>query len=127
MKTNVLLIRINKPITDVFRFCITPPNSTRWIGHCIGEETSDWPVQVGIIYTLHYDNGTMSKVTVSDIKENEYIEWVSQDKNYHCRYSFKSIDNKMTELEYSEWVEEGEIDSPFELNILEKLKRVLEK
>ena len=59
------------------------------------------------------------------IKEDEYVEWVSEDGNYHCRYNFRAINNT-TELEYRERVGVGEITGAFTKEILEKLKKVIE-
>ena len=126
MKSNKLTIRINKPIQKVFMFTITPPNSTRWINDVISEETNELPVKEGTVYTLQTKEGTFSELTITDIKSNEFVEWISKDKNYHCRYTFKIIDKNISELEYAEWVAEGQIDEPFTLEVLEKLKLVLE-
>jgi len=126
MKRNKLNIRINKPVHTVFTFTITPPNSTLWTSSLVKEETNEWPIRIGTIYKLQNKNGEDSEVVVTAIKENEYVEWISKDRNYHCRYTFKSIDENDSELEYYEWVDKGDLEEPFTLNILEKLKSVLE-
>ncbi len=126
MKVNKLTVSISRLVKDVFSFVITPPNSTRWIPGVIKEKTSELPIRIGTIYHLTNKQGKVSAVTVRDIKENEMVEWVSQDKNYHCRYILKSLGESKTEFEYSEWVDGGEIKEPFTIDVLEKLKRVLE-
>ncbi len=127
MKDNKLTIRINKPVHEVYLFTITPPNSTQWIPSVVKEEINEWPVKRETVYTLQTKEGTFSEVTVADIKSDEFIEWISKDRNYHCRYSFKPINENMTELEYYEWIDDGELKEPFTLKILQKLKSVLEK
>ncbi len=127
MENNKLIIRINKPIQEVFAFAITPPNSALWIPSVDKEETNEWPIRIGTIYKLQNNKGELSEVIVVNLRENEIVEWISKDKNYHCRYTFKIIDNNISELEYAEWVDEGQIDKPFTLEVLEKLKFVLEK
>lgn len=126
MKNNKLTIQINKLVREVFAFTITPPNSTLWINSIDKEETNEWPIRVGTIYKLQDNKGEYSKVIVTAIKENEIVEWVSKNKNYHCRYTYRSIDKNSTELEYFEWVDNGELDEPFDLKVLEKLKATIE-
>lgn len=126
MKENKLEIQINKPILVVYQFCITPPNSTLWIPGVVKEETSELPIKVGTIYFLTNGNDEISKVTMVDLKENEYIEWVSEDKNYHCSYTLKPISDNETEMIYREYVDNGEIEGPFTQEVLNKLKSVVE-
>lgn len=126
MKENRLIIKINKSVGDLFAFTTTPPNSTLWIPSVIKEETSEWPVGLGTIYRLQDEKGEISEVTITAIKENERVEWVSKDKTYHCRYLFKPLDKNSTEFEYIEWVDKGDIKDPFTIEILEKLKSAIE-
>jgi len=126
MKDNKLVIQINKSVEEIFTFVTTPPNSTRWIDSIAREETNEWPVRVGTIYKLWDENGKSSDMTVTAIKNNELVEWISEDKNYHCRYIFKTINEKLSEFEYFEWVDKGLIENPFTQNTLEKLKTVME-
>lgn len=124
MQSNRFSIVINKPVTDVFAFTVTPPNSTRWIPGVIGEEASPWPLQIGTVYKLQDRSGGYSEVTVSGLQEMEYIEWTSG--NYHCRYTYKVIDPRTTEMDYYEWVDQGEIIEPFTQATLLKLKQIVE-
>lgn len=126
MKVNKLEIQINKPVSIVYQFCITPPNSIKWIPGVVKEETSELPIKVGTIYFLTDENGEISKVTVVSLKENEYIEWISEDNNYHCSYSLKPINENRTEMIYREYVDNGEIEGPFTQEVLIKLKSVVE-
>lgn len=127
MKTNKLVIKINQPKEKVFEFTTTPPNSSLWISGVVKEEVTEWPIKVGTIYKLTDNLGNISKVKVNKVKKNELIEWISKDKNYHCKYIFKEATNEESILEYYEWVDEGEIENPFNQKILKKLKSVLEK
>lgn len=126
MKSNKLKIQINKPLHEVFLFTITPPNSTKWIPFVIKEETNEWPIKKRTVYKLTNEKGNISEVTVTDIKEDIYVEWISKENNYHCQYTFRSINKDITEFEYYEWVDKGELDEPFTFNTLQKLKLALE-
>lgn len=127
MLDNKLTIKINKPIAEVFGFTITPPNSTRWIPSIISEETNEWPIKSGTVYKLQNKNGEYFEIIVATVEENEMVEWVAKDRRYHCRYIYKSLGKNITELEYYEWVDRGELNEPFTIEILEKLKEILEK
>ena len=127
MKSKRLTIQINKPINDVFKFTITPPNSTLWIDGVVEEKTNEWPVRVGTVYKLKNKKGEYSEVSVNTIIENKVVEWISKDQNYHCRYTFRSLNKNLTELKYFEWVDKGNLEDPFTLEIFQKLKVVLEQ
>lgn len=126
MKNNKLTIQINKSVAEIFEFTITPPNSTKWIPNIVKEEINEWPIRIGTIYKLQDNKGEWTEVVVENLKKDEFVEWASKDKNYHCRYLFKTIKNGISELAYTEWVNKGQINEPFTMNILGKLKLVLE-
>ncbi len=110
MKSNTLTIQISKPVEDVFLFTITPPNSTRWITSINKETTNEWPIRRGTKYQLYNNQGEKFEVIVADIQENELVEWVSKDHNYHCKYTYQVISKNVSKLTYHEWVDNGEID-----------------
>lgn len=123
MSENKLVIKINKPLTEVFAFCITPPKAKLWVPNIIDEKTSEWPVKIGTVYTEYKADKVSFNIIVVDYKENAYIEWKTEDDNYHVRYTFTPIDQNTTQLEY---VESGDVDKPFTQEVLEKMKQVLE-
>lgn len=126
MKSNKLIIQINKSVDEIFDFVITPPNLTLWIKSIANEETNEWPIKIGTIYKLWDEKGNINEMIVVDINNNEMVEWISNDQNYHCRYIFKNINKDISEFEYYEWTDEGELKEPFTIDILEKLKFVIE-
>lgn len=126
MKNNKLVVEIKQPVDKVFKFTITPPNSAKWIPGVVEEKTNEWPIRIGTVYKLTDKDGGHSEVIVSDLKKNRMIEWTTKDKNYHCRYTYKPMNENTTKLEYYEWVEKGNIEKPFTASVLDKLKEVLE-
>lgn len=123
MDTNKLTVIISKPIAEVFAFSITPPKAKLWVPGIINETTSEWPAKVGTVYTEYKSNNTSFNIIVADYKENDYIEWMTEDGNYHVRYIFTPIDQNATQLDY---VETGDVTEPFTQEVLEKLKQVIE-
>ncbi len=123
MEYNKLTIIIKKPLAEVFAFCITPPKAKLWVPNIIDEKTNESPIKVGTVYTEYKDDKTSFNIIVTDYRENDYIEWKTEDGNYHVRYTFTSIDQNTTQLEY---VETGNVDEPFTQEVLEKLKVVIE-
>ena len=123
MKHNKLTVVINKPLAAVFAFCITPPKAKLWVPGIVNETTNEWPAKVGTVYTEYKDDNTSFNIIVTDYKENDYIEWKTEDGNYHVRYTFTPVDQNKTQLDY---VETGEVIEPFTQDILKKLKRVIE-
>ena len=123
MQENKLVIHIDKPLEEVFAFCITPPKAKLWVPHVIDEKTNEWPVKIGTVYTEYKDDNTSFNIIVTDYKENDYIEWKTENDDYRVRYTFTLIDQNTTQLTY---VESGEVDKPFTQEVMEKLKKVSE-
>lgn len=88
---NKLHIVIHKPLPEVFAFCITPPKAKLWVSGIIDETTNEWPVKVDTVYTEYKSDGTSFNIIVTDYNENAYIEWRTENNNYHVRYTFASI------------------------------------
>jgi len=126
MKSEKLTIRINKPIEEVFAFPLNPKNTPLWIDSIVKEVTNEWPIKVGSIYRNKNKKGEWFELRLVALKENKMFEMVSKDNNYHVKYTFKAVDEKTTKLEYYEWVKKGDLDEPFTMEILEKLKSVVE-
>lgn len=127
MTTCKLTIQINRPVTEVFQFTLDPNNTPLWVDSIVKEEVNMTPPRVGAIYRNVNKAGVWSEYLVTKYDENKLFEFVASDKNYHVQYTFTSLNSNSCELEYLEWVERGQLDEPFTIGVLQKLKQSMEK
>jgi hypothetical protein len=127
MKTNKLTIRINKPISQVFDFTINPNNTPLWIDFIASESINKDEITLGVHYTNTDKEGNTNTYELSAFEKDSVFELRSVSSDYVVRYTYTSISENETELEYFEWVESGELTSPFPMSAMEKLKEVMEK
>ncbi|MCX6764647.1 MAG: SRPBCC family protein [Candidatus Nealsonbacteria bacterium] len=126
MKNNKLTVKINKLAHEVFTFTLNPENTPSWISSIAKEEVNEKPTKIGTVYRNQNQNGKWSEYTVTAYEENKLFIFTSGDGNYSVRYTFTPIDGNATEVEYYEWVNQGELKEPFAIEVLDKLKSLLE-
>lgn len=127
MKTNKLTIHINRPISEVFDFTINPQNTPLWIDFIVQETIDNKEIKVGTRYTNKDKDGNINLYELSQLENNKVFELKSVPPFYTVKYTYTAISDTLTELEYFEYVESGELSSPFPVSAMQKLKEVLEK
>ena len=126
MKTNKLTIRINKPVSEIFDFTINPQNTPRWIDFIVEETIDTKEIKLGTRYTNRDKDGKVNLYELTQFENDAIFELQSVPPYYTVKYTYTSISDIETELEYFEWVESGELSSPFPMSAMQKLKEVLE-
>ena len=121
-----MTIRISKPVSEVFSFVLNPKNTPLWLDSIVVEKTNEWPVRIGTIYRNKNKKGKWSEYRITGFKKDNFFEFSSTDSSYHVKYTFRPINQTSHELEYYEWMDEGELKEPFTLEILKKLKSAIE-
>lgn len=127
MKENKLHIIIDRPIQEVFEFTINPDNTPSWIDFMAKEEVDGRPIQLGTKYSNTNKNGNVNSYIVFQFEENKIFELQNLNTDYKVRYTYTAMGDNQTELEYFEWVSEGELSDQFPQSALDKLKKILEE
>jgi uncharacterized protein YndB with AHSA1/START domain len=127
MKDNKLTIRIQKPVSEVFKFTTNPENTPKWIDSIDKEEVSSVEVEVGTRYTNWSKDGTENTYFVSEYEKDKVFQLDSSDGGYKVKYTYRLISGNETELEYLEWDKSGEPKNPFKQETMEKLKKIMEE
>jgi uncharacterized protein YndB with AHSA1/START domain len=128
MKDLKLSVEIAKPAKDIFDFALNPHNTPKWIDFIAVEETNQWPAQKGTIYRNKGSNGdAWSEFEVTEYEASKLFALSKKDGSYHVRYVLVPLTPNKTRLDYYEWTDESELEVPFTIEPLHKLKRLLEE
>jgi hypothetical protein len=126
MRELILSVLISRPIDSVFEYLIDPAHSPEWIDSFMEESAQPWPPRVGTIYRNLDQVGEWREYTVEAFKPPRHFGLASVATNYHVEYLLSSLGPLSTKLAYHEWVEDGELDDPFTIEPLDKLRKILE-
>ena len=125
MRENKLSIVINKPPHSVFEFSTNPQNTHLWASSIKEETTDEYPPKIGTIYKNRWDTPTWDSYKVVEFEQDKLFTLSDMNDDYHVRYTYKAVGEK-TEMEYFEWVTEGELSNPYMNEVLEQLKSIME-
>ena len=125
-KVNKITVIINKPIGEVFKFTTNPNNTHLWIPSIVEEIAEEYPPKLNTKYKNRGKESKWDFYKVMEFEENKVFALSDLDENYFVRYTYRKLDDNKTEMEYFEWVKQGELSNPFTKEILLKLKSVME-
>ncbi len=127
MTSNVQIIEIDKPISEVFEFTINPDNTPKWIENIVEEKVNSSPITVGTEYSNTKNGIEWTIYTCTKFEKDKKFELKQKDDFYHVEYIYEKISDTRTKLTYHEWMENDSVlVEPFEMKTLERLKKVLE-
>lgn len=126
MKENKLVIFINRLPVEVFDYILNAENIVKWLPSIKYETSTDVPYKLGTVVKDYDHDDNLTEFYISEFKRGKIFTFDQIGSNYHVTYRFKEINNG-TELEYFEWVDEGELDEPFTVKPLELLKKKIEE
>lgn len=126
MKENKLVIFINKTPEEVFDYILNAQNIVKWLPSIKYEISSDVPYKLGTIVKDYDHNDNLTAFYISEFERGKIFTFDQIDSNYHVTYKFNKYDTG-TQLEYFEWVDEGQLSEPFTKEPLERLKRKIEE
>ena len=126
MKDLTLTIKIHKPAQEIFDFALNPENTPKWVDSIVSETTNEWPPKIGTIYRNQDPGGTWREFNLTEFASGKRFT-LSKKDGYNVRYTFTPVSDRETELEYYEWMDDGELDDVLTIETLEKLKRIIEE
>ena len=126
MKDLKLTVKINKSIGEVFEFTTNPANTAKWIDSVVGEKSDSFPPEIGTTYQNWDASGKINEYKVTQYERSKVFQLDATHQDYKVRYTYTSISDQETELEYYEWSESDQLHAPFMQEILDKLKEVME-
>ncbi len=126
MQENRIKVIIDKPIEEVFEFTTNPKNTHLWIPSITEEVAEQYPPQIGTKYKNRGNGSDWDFYKVIEFQNNEVFTLSDLESNYHVKYTYRKINDNQTEMEYFEWMENGELNKPFTKDIFQRLKSIME-
>lgn len=86
----------------------------------------EYPPKINTEYRNCGDNTDWSKYRVVDFKKKKIFILFNLEDKYFVKYSYRKLSGNNTEMEYFEWMIDGELSNPFTEDIFRNLKKVIE-
>jgi len=126
MRENKIIVVIDKLIDEVFEFTTDPQNTHLWIPSILEEVSDGYPPKINTIYKNRGEDNNWDRYKVVDFLKDKVFILSDLDENYFVKYTYRKLDNNKTEMEYFEWMTNGELSKPFTEDILGNLKKTME-
>lgn len=126
MKETKIKILINRKQNEVFDFITNPENTPKWIPGIEKEVLEKFPPEVGTKYVNTEFGGKQNSYVVTTYVHPEVFQLDAIDFDYKLKYSCKEVGPNVTEFEYHEWSDSGNLHSLEMESILQNLKNVVE-
>lgn len=127
MQENLKKIEINRPAVIVFGYLTNPKHTSKWMTFIKKEKAEPFPLCTETTYKSTTDGKTWDSYHVVGLELGRLLELVSEDKNYHARYTITEKGAKSCVLELREWVDNGWLELPLEDEMMMLMKQNLEK
>jgi uncharacterized protein YndB with AHSA1/START domain len=127
MSENKITVVINKPINEVFEFTTNPKNTHLWVPFISEEISNEYPPKIGTIYRSCRENDSWSEMKVVEFDNNKKFVISDLDENLFVKYVYHDLNENSTKLEYSDWMIDKDFHSPITKDVLEDLKKIMER
>ncbi|MGZ6004854.1 MAG: DUF3284 domain-containing protein [Candidatus Saccharimonadales bacterium] len=118
---------IDKPVHETFLASLNPKNTPLWIEGMVEEQASEFPPKLGTLYKNRGETGGWTEYSITEFESDKVFTLSQKDGAYHVRYVFKPQEDNQTELTYTEWEDNGTLESPLPESAIQKLKELIEK
>jgi|GEM_PF-5165573 len=122
-----LTVTIHRPAADIFDYLLDPANTPKWISDVASQEADELPPKLGTQYKNQDPDGVWTEYEIIGLEPPHHFTCAEVGGPRRVKYTFTPAEtDTATELEYHEWVENGELQHPFPPEALQKLKELLE-
>ena len=126
MIENKISVIIDKTIYEVFEFSTNPHNTLLWVSSISEEVADEYPPKIDTKYRNRGGNDNWNEYKVVDFQKDKVFILSDLEENYFVKYTYSKLNNYKTEMEYFEWMTDGELSNPFTKDVLKNLKKVME-